>query len=99
MKALRQIPPFFLMIFGVGILLNLIVLTGLSHAAILVILQLFATLAMCAALYALIIRHFVTRIGATPSAGAAETDAKHSGGSETQVESEAGLDLGGRGTR
>ncbi|ANB32930.1 hypothetical protein JMM63_00220 [Rhodovulum sulfidophilum] len=69
MKAIRHIPPFFLMIFGVGILLNLIVLTGLSHAAILVILQLFATLAMCVALYVLIIRHFMTRIGGASGTG------------------------------
>ncbi|RAP43032.1 hypothetical protein BYZ73_02325 [Rhodovulum viride] len=89
MKAIRQIPPFFLMIFGVGILLNLIVLTGLSHAAILVILQLFATLAMCAALYALIIRHFMTRIGGVPTSGAANVSPDHSGEAEPGTESEA----------
>lgn len=56
------IPPLARIIVLIAILLNLVVFTGLSRAGLVMILMLFANIAVCGVAYFLILRHFGNRL-------------------------------------
>lgn len=57
-----SMPPLAKAIIAIAVLVNLVVVTGLSRSGFAMILMLFSNLAVCGVIYAMILRHFDNRL-------------------------------------